>query len=326
MLGKSLEGDAGDNCNSTYHTNTAKEATACVAVHTAVSTKDKDLALGERSVSILKGVACSSNACDTCTVSSIEVLTTGYTVVNTNNLTVLVNDECLSPTVIPGKLGILSLEGIGINNEVVGTESRLSLVDSDSTAKNLDGLFANNYGYAVTLCCANLVITLGGALCTYFTNVLTVVNVALALVSASCICAICIEAETALYTNALTLVSEGNAGDSHLSADGTVVKEEGTGYVAVTVRSNDKVLALLKGIVSLGKVACCSTLGCIGNTAGIIKVIILTVCTVVDTNDLTVLVENECLTPAVAPAKLAGILGSIDYEYQLLKSVDILVD
>ena len=119
---------------------------------------------------------------------------------------------------------------------------------------------------------------------------------------------------------------EGDAGDNYLSTDGTVAKKEGSGKVAVAVRSNEEVLASLTGIERLGKVARSGTLGSIYNTTLVVEVIVLAVSTVINTDYFAVLVENEGLTPTVSPVECALVIGSVNDEEILTKNGEILVD
>ena len=186
----------------------------------------------------------------------------------------------------------------------------------------------NLYGSAYALLCTY---SLGAfcikALATGLTDALALVSVSFALICANLVCTIG-GAFTALGTYVLTHVrslGEGDTGDAHLSAYGTVGKEECTGKVAVAVRSNDEVLAFLTGSKCLLEIISCSTLGCIGDCI-VFCIVVLAVSTVVNTNDLTVLVKDERLTPTVSPVERTLVCGGVNYEEIAAKNSEILVD
>ena len=169
---------------------------------------------------------------------------------------------------------------------------------------------------AYALLCANLFFALCVlALAADRANVFTFVSVAFALFCASFFCAFSVQALSALFTFALAEVrslGESDVGDNHLCAYCTVTKEERTGKVAGgAVGSNDHVFAFLTGCECLLEVVGSSALGCIYDTALVFCIIVLAVCTVVDANDLAVLIEDECFTPTVCPVELTLVFGGV---------------
>ena len=170
------------------------------------------------------------------------------------------------------------------------------------------------------------------ALTTGLTSVLTNVSVVVgALLCAYFLIALCVKALAADLALGLTLVrslGEGDAGDGHLCAYGTVTEKERTGCVTgSTVRSDYKVLALLERSVCLLPEVSRGTLGIVFDTILVVKVVVLAVRTVVDTDDLAVLVKNERLTPAVGECKRLGSEGgSKDDEVVRTKLINVNVD
>ena len=171
-----------------------------------------------------------------------------------------------------------------------------------------------------------------GALAAVFTNVFaSMLGFACTLVGASCLGAFCVCTLTASFANMLASMSgslgESDAGDSHLSTDCTVAEEERAGKVACSsVRRYDHVFAFLTRCKCLLEVLSSGALSCVYNACLVICIIVLAVCTVVDANDLAVLIENECFTPTVAPVESAFVCGSVKNEEVRTENSEVLVN
>ena len=297
-----------------------------------------------------------------CLLTAIgEPVTNVCTVVYSNNSTVLVENNCYTVAVGGEFTGVCLGEypnclvccGCGGNG----------LVDSPFACYcfkllGTDGQEERTF-VTYTLSCASCLCAICiGATTAVFTNAFALV--ACALFCASCFCAFCILALAAGSANVFTFVSvtfalfsaycvvafgcalaalstcicanvrslrESNAGDGHLSTDCTVAEEEGTGKVACSaVRSYDEVFAFLTRCECLLEVISCSALSCVYNACLVICIIVLAVCTVVDANDLTVLVENECFTPTVAPVESAFVCGSVKNKEVRTENGEVLVN
>ena len=259
---------------------------------------------------------------------------------------VLVEDpHCLACSVSSGDLGVVcpltvnSLKLLAVYGNKLGVFVTCTLCCTSLLGASAVGTLAavltnalalvDLYGSAYALLCTYSL----GALCikalaTGLTDALALVSVTLALVSANCILTIG-GALAALGTYVLANVrslGEGDTGDTHLSTYGTVVKEELTGKVArSSVRSNDPILAFLTGSECLLEVVSSSTLGRISDCI-VLCIIVLTVSTVVNTNDLTVLVKDERLTPTVRPVECTLVCRGVNYEEIATKNGEILVD
>ena len=208
-------------------------------------------------------------------------------------------------------LGACCLEALCIGTLAAVLANALTLVASAL-------LSANSLGASYIL-----------ALATGRTNALTLVSVALALLCANLVSALrgTLAALRTYVLAHMRSIGEGDTGDAQLSTYGTVGKEERTGKVASSsVRSNDHILACLKGSECLLEVVSSSTLGRINDACLVVCIIVLTVSTVVNTNDLTVLVKDERLTPTVRPVESAVVVGCIYYEEVTAKNGEILVD
>ena len=135
------EGDAGNGHLRTDCTVGKEESTGKVAV--AVRSNNKVFACLTGVECLCKVSACGALGCinDTCLVLYIIVLAV-RTVVNTNYLTVLVKDECFTPTVCPVKSTLVCRS---VNYEEIGTENAEILVDRDLLGKSGVSVVAYHY-------------------------------------------------------------------------------------------------------------------------------------------------------------------------------------
>ena len=157
-------------------------------------------------------------------------------------------------------------------------------------------------------------------------NVFTFVSVAFALFCASFFCAFSVQALAALFTLALAEVrslGESDAGKSYLCAYLTVAVEEATRNVAVSVGGYNEVLAVLQRCKCFLEVACCCarTIG----DAIIFSIKVLCAGTVVNTNDLSILIEYHCYAVAVAKGDFALVCRSKDEEEIFAQKVNICI-
>ena len=206
-------------------------------------------------------------------------------------------------------LAINRLKGLTVNGNELGVFMTCALVSANRMC---------------AFCVCALIAMLANVLAAMF-------GFAYALLCTNFFCAFCICALAAYFANVLALMSgsfgEFNAGDRHLRTDCTVAQEERTGKVAGSaVGSYDEVFAILKGCKCLLEVFACSTLGCVHNAALVFCIVVLAVCTVVDANDLAVLIEDECFTPTVCPVERALVCGGVKNEEVRTENGKILVN
>ena len=285
------------------------------------------------------------------------------TIINLSKSTVLVKNDCRTVTVslkstcvvlVKDNHGIVlclrlgSISYLGIVKPLAVNCLELLAVDSDklrllvtlalrstyflcaSSVGTLSAVLTN----VLTCVCGNVVaLTLGsanflgtgsvGTLTTVVTYGLTLVAGALGY--ASSLSAISIETAAALSTLRLALMSlEGDAGKSYLCANSTVGVKEGSGNVAVAVRSYKNILTGLARFKCLLEVTGCGT-STVLNTAGVSCIKVLSRCTVIDTNDLTILVDNYSYAVAIGPVKSTCIIRCVDDEEILTKNSKILI-
>ena len=161
-------------------------------------------------------------------------------------------------------------------------------------------------------------------------NVFTFVSVAFALFCAVFFCTFSVKALATLLTLAFAEVrsfGEFDAGDTHLRTDCTVIEEELTGKVACgAVRRYDEVFTILERCECLLEVISCSALSCVYNACLVVCIIVLAVCTVIDADNLTVLIENECFTPTVGPVESALICRGVNYKQITAQNRKVLVN
>ena len=257
------------------------------------------------------------------------------TVIDLDELAVCVNNNCCAVTVGCKAAGVVLIKdphslGCCICSSDFGVVCPLAVNCLKGLAVNGDelGVFVTCALSFASRVCASCI----GALAAVFTNVFAIMlGLAYALVGTSCLGAFCVLALTASFANVLASMSgslrESNAGDGHLSTDCTVAEEEGTGKVACSaVRRYDEVFAFLTRCECLLEVVSCSALSCVYNACLVICIIVLAVCTVVDANDLAVLIENECFTPTVAPVESAFVCGSVKNKEVRTENGEVLVN
>ena len=168
-----------------------------------------------------------------------------------------------------------------------------------------------------------------GALTAVFTNVFAIMlGFACTLIGASCLGAFCVYTLTASFANMLASMSgslrESNAGESYLSTYFTVAVEESTSNVTVSVRSYDEIFAILERCECFFKVAG-SCAHSVLNAILVVRVKILCAGTIINTNYLTVLIEYHCYAITIIKTNFSLVIGGENEEEIFAKKANICI-